>query len=735
VASPKLNPTSFRLPGFNLETPDGRANAHRLTTQGIVDLNQAIAALKTQVSSNAKAGATTVTTVVSGGTAPSAPLQFPGLGSKNDQTGNVAYTTQTTDNGALLILSNAAPVAVTLNSAMTTPYFLFITNFGAGATTLTPTTGLVNGAASLSLPQNTSVLAVFDGTNWETSALVIPTAGAFSSLTVNGFSFFNRVIAMVSGLISANIETVAARLKMIVTGPGFNLGNAGGWSTSKVIEMPTPTVAQRGIFQGIGFDLEKHAVGDTAGIYGYTSSDGGIQGQSDEGVTGATFQALENPGYFHGTVSATTGIGDIQPALALTSGNPWTTDGAFLLNISKGTISGSLNNGTGPFVGLNSVGGVLTTGLFKAAVTGVTLPLTTAWGVCGAIAGSLKTADGYISTTINVTLGQISGVTPAFVTGYVSVAGNSYPERCLVTAVGAVAAGVQSITFNSRNPNTYGIIFQGGIAGQFISMDANLAFSGMRSSFYAFGSINGTEMIGGSNVAGVVVAFYYGFGSDQAASLSGGFHLYPGAEVVTNTTTGFSPILEQNNVVWTVADIVENPHYPLFGGRALFIVKTQNSPTDANNGSTGISNNYRGYGITSGFSGLQIINGNANGNYFAYGGKVGAPKAIDIRGAHDTTMTITDGPPPGGTLINLDNLGGSTPGTFHILNCGSALNFVLDFNAVKHQFETRAAIAYTGTTTTTSATAGAATALPATPAGYLSQEINGTAVKIPYYNV
>lgn len=36
--------------------------------------------------------------------------------------------------------------------------------------------------------------------------------------------------------------------------------------------------------------------------------------------------------------------------------------------------------------------------------------------------------------------------------------------------------------------------------------------------------------------------------------------------------------------------------------------------------------------------------------------------------------------------------------------------------------------------TSTSAASGSATALPSTPAGYLSIPINGTVLKIPYYN-
>jgi hypothetical protein len=99
---------------------------------------------------------------------------FPGLGTTNDQTGATSYITQTGDNGALLILNDAGAVAVSLNSAVAKPYFLFVTNFGAGTATLTPSSGTINGGASYSLPQNYLAVVVFDGTNWETTGLILP---------------------------------------------------------------------------------------------------------------------------------------------------------------------------------------------------------------------------------------------------------------------------------------------------------------------------------------------------------------------------------------------------------------------------------------------------------------------------------------------------------------------------------------------------------------------------------
>jgi hypothetical protein len=170
-----VNPVSMRLP-LNV---DGKADPEVVEAlqnhdNGINDLQQAIptltsriAALEAKASSSSGSGSSssTTTTIVEN--------LFPGLGTVNDQAGNTAYTTQTPDNGALLIFNDAGAIAVSPNSAVATPYFFFITNFGAGIATLTPTSGTINGGASFSLPQNYLAVVVFDGTNWKTSALLV----------------------------------------------------------------------------------------------------------------------------------------------------------------------------------------------------------------------------------------------------------------------------------------------------------------------------------------------------------------------------------------------------------------------------------------------------------------------------------------------------------------------------------------------------------------------------------
>jgi hypothetical protein len=130
-----------------------------------------------QVSSQIKAIKTgTATTIIEGGgSTPIVPpsSNFLGQGLINDQTGQTSYSTQQGDNGILLILNDASAVAVTLTTAAS-PFYLFLTNFGAGTVTLTPSTGTINGGASLSLLQNQAVLAACDSTNWETTAVFTP---------------------------------------------------------------------------------------------------------------------------------------------------------------------------------------------------------------------------------------------------------------------------------------------------------------------------------------------------------------------------------------------------------------------------------------------------------------------------------------------------------------------------------------------------------------------------------
>jgi hypothetical protein len=110
-----------------------------------------------------------------GGVAPSASI-----GTVDNQTGQVAYTTLPTDNGSLIILSDASPIAVTLNTGVTTPWIAFFANQGAGTATFTPSAGTISyagnpGVASMPLLGGYCCIVAFDGTGfWAWTEPIVP---------------------------------------------------------------------------------------------------------------------------------------------------------------------------------------------------------------------------------------------------------------------------------------------------------------------------------------------------------------------------------------------------------------------------------------------------------------------------------------------------------------------------------------------------------------------------------
>lgn len=476
--------------------------------------------------------------------------------------------------------------------------------------------------------------------------------------------------------------------KLRIQGPGRNFGNAGGVTVGKsegsVENIPELSVSQRGIHQFKGFQIEKHAVGDFAGIYGYVSYDGGLHGQSDEGVTGMTLELNENSNYFHGTVGSTIGMGDIKPVLNHTCGNSWTTDGAFLLNISKSKVSGNMLSKSQPLM-ING----MQTFLNYLPVTKGCLPISEAIGVSvlttGAIPVNEYTADAPQPVTVTVKLVQIGGVAKPFTVGsYVSVAGNWFPEQAKLTAVVTNPDGTQTLTMNLRNPNNQCIIFQGGIAGQYLCFGANLRASGMRSSYFAFGSLAGSDLIYGVQVCGGLESDYeLPMEGSEAAQADGGpnsdFMLIPGAEIVANADQGYNCTLEQNAVLWAPGDDVENPHFPVVGGTALWITKFQQSPSHPRTGNIGFQLGLGGHGIAGGnVAAVRVRNFNPPSMYRAGGGVLQAINGHELLGPYRSHVYAEFAPQDGGAVVLVENPAG-TNATAEVeivgINFGSGGNF------------------------------------------------------------
>lgn len=115
-----------------------------------------------------KTGSVTTTTIIESGSSggSSGGGTTGAIFGVNDQTGQTAYTTTSSDDGVFLILSDAAAIAVSLNSGIPAPFGFFALNQGAGTATFTSTSGTINGAASLTLLGGYCAIIAFDGGNW-----------------------------------------------------------------------------------------------------------------------------------------------------------------------------------------------------------------------------------------------------------------------------------------------------------------------------------------------------------------------------------------------------------------------------------------------------------------------------------------------------------------------------------------------------------------------------------------
>jgi hypothetical protein len=137
----------------------------------IFDAQNAIPILKSQIDANTSSIATTNETINNSTVSETIIQTSNTIGFVNNQTGVTTYSTQPSDNGSFIILSDASPIAVTLSglgdgSGITLPFFTSFLNIGTGTATLTPTSGTINGNASFTLPGNNAVTVSYDGTNY-----------------------------------------------------------------------------------------------------------------------------------------------------------------------------------------------------------------------------------------------------------------------------------------------------------------------------------------------------------------------------------------------------------------------------------------------------------------------------------------------------------------------------------------------------------------------------------------
>ena len=186
---PPINPPSNRYP-FKLPEdidPDLR-QAIDFTFNGLTVHEQAFRALKPQIDSTASAVNRALVSSISGVTSFNSEtgdvIYFPQLGTVNNQLGNPSYVTQTSDNGAKLIVGDSTPFNVGLNANVIPPWFVIIDNDSTAIATLVPTAGPIFGQQFIT-GGNFGIVA-FDGTNFWCGTAPLATDSGFGIVQPDG---------------------------------------------------------------------------------------------------------------------------------------------------------------------------------------------------------------------------------------------------------------------------------------------------------------------------------------------------------------------------------------------------------------------------------------------------------------------------------------------------------------------------------------------------------------------
>lgn len=199
-------PIQYSGPVISVEVPWETRRHLQLIYQKLSNHTQAFSLQNTAIKAIQKGGSAIVSGGSSGAAGATAGLiagagvqiagQWPDqvistvpVGSVSNHSGVTSYATQTGDNGAIVVLSDASPIAVSL-STQDPAWFCWIDNQGAGTATVTPATGTITyagnpGASSMPIASGQTAVVAFDGTNWW--AIVAATAAA--GLPINNPTF------------------------------------------------------------------------------------------------------------------------------------------------------------------------------------------------------------------------------------------------------------------------------------------------------------------------------------------------------------------------------------------------------------------------------------------------------------------------------------------------------------------------------------------------------------------
>ncbi len=155
------------------------------------------------------------------------------------------YTVATTDCSGLLTFNNAAAIAVNLPAASGSfaGCSFDVQDLGAGAATITPASGTVNGAADIVVGQNYGCTLTSDGTNWQVSACTAVAPSSSGGLTPSGSPAQYDVGVFASGTSLAGIAPGASGTCFMSNGsaanPSFQTCPSSGGGTAENVQIFT----------------------------------------------------------------------------------------------------------------------------------------------------------------------------------------------------------------------------------------------------------------------------------------------------------------------------------------------------------------------------------------------------------------------------------------------------------------------------------------------------------------
>jgi hypothetical protein len=312
-----LNPLNLRYP-FDLsgEKPEVQ-QAHLFAFNGLLDVNQAIAALKTQVDSKvstATAAAAAATTGNNGGGSQTVILPAQNvIGVVNDQSGETSYSTLPSDYGAFIVLEDASPIAVTLSTGpmIQLPWFAVFVNMGAGTATLTPATGTISfgttlGASSFSLPGGSAATIGYDGADFLAE-------GVSSSIELETNGTPNSSQSLLNLAAGANVTLTESAGTVTIAATG---GGGGGFTTKTSFNVTGRSFGNPFTNPGPGTRMvscSAELVGGTGGDFKIQAITGGVAAQSATGTStivgsstmGVSFMVLGGETYTVNTTALT----------------------------------------------------------------------------------------------------------------------------------------------------------------------------------------------------------------------------------------------------------------------------------------------------------------------------------------------------------------------------------------------------------------------------------------------